>query len=143
MGQLSRAMARLQSHGVHVSNEGTLEQASHKFPDEIYPMPSAERTIHDKATALRDGGYFQPKILADGTRDEGPINPTSLAVKITMGDSTKSPGVSGLRINFLTPLIRHGHPEKAAVFVRAHAEGNLPASVVTYILRGAMQCLSR
>ena len=44
MGQLSRAMARLQSHGVHISNEGTLEQASLKFPDEIYPMPSAERS---------------------------------------------------------------------------------------------------
>ena len=48
--QLGRAMARLQSHGVHIYNEETVAQASQKFLDEIHTMPSAERsTIQEKA----------------------------------------------------------------------------------------------
>jgi len=54
-GQLSRAMARLQSHGVHISNDETAAQASQKFSDEIHTMPSAERsTIHEKAYVSHD-----------------------------------------------------------------------------------------
>ena len=139
MGHLSRAMARLQSHGVHIPNEGTLEQASLKFPDEIYPTPFDERiTTRQKAAEARAHGLFRTTILADGTRDEGPIDPTLLGEKITKGDSTKSPGVSGLRLNFLTPLIRHNQSDKAAVFVRTHAAGRLPGSVAEHVLRSAL-----